>query len=253
MGFDILGAGIFGMLLGSFLSVLVERWDTKEGILAGRSRCPQCMHQLSWNDLIPLGSWLWLRGRCRYCAMPIHWRYPVLELTMAGVLGGYVARWGIPSGWETLDVAILFGLVALVVFDIRWMLLPDVVTYSLIGIAFLRLVFHEPDMLIGSIATAIFLAALFLLLYLLTRGSGVGFGDVKLAFAIGLLFAYPGAFIVSVAAIWAGTLVGVALILMKRATRKTPMPFGAFWAGAAVVAMLWPEAIAAASRWLTIL
>ncbi|HXK37368.1 MAG TPA: prepilin peptidase [Candidatus Paceibacterota bacterium] len=252
MGIEAIGAVVLGLLLGSFLSVLIERWHTKDGIIAGRSRCPHCMHALAWYDLVPLFSWLVLRGRCRYCKAPIHWRYPLMELVMAGVLGGYVARWGIPSGWEAVDIVVLFGLVALFFFDMRWMLLPDVFTYSLIGLLLVRLIAHTPSAFVGSVATAVFLAALFMLLYLLTRGRGVGLGDVKFALVIGLLFPYPAAFIVTVAAIWAGAIVGVALMLLKLATRRTPMPFGSFWAAAALIAMLWPEPVAIISSWLSV-
>lgn len=149
MGIEVIGAIVLGLLLGSFLSVLVERWETKEGMLTGRSRCPQCRHQLAWYDLIPLISWILLRGRCRYCGAPIHWRYPLKELVMAGVLGGYVARWGIPTGWEAVDLVIIFGLVALFFFDLRWMVLPDVFTYGLSGILLVRLIAYTPSLLVG--------------------------------------------------------------------------------------------------------
>lgn len=231
---------VLGLLSGSFLSVLVGRWETKEGIIAGRSECPDCKHTLAWYDLIPLVSWLMLSGKCRYCRLPISLRYPLMELAMAGTLGIYAWRYGLTTFWALSDVVILFGLVALFFFDLRWHVLPDAVTFPLIVVALARLLWLRPDLLVNGIATGSVLAVLLGLLYLVSHGTWLGFGDVKFAFTVGILFGYPGAVGVTLIAIWIGALFGVVLIALHRATMKTALPFGSFWSAVAVLAVLWP-------------
>lgn len=236
----IVGAAIAGLLLGSFLSVLISRWPRWRGAGAGRSRCPHCMHVLAWYDLVPLVSWLFLRGACRYCKTPISAWYPILELTMAGVLGAYAFLYGIRTGWYAFDYLILFALVALFFFDFKHHMLPDAITFPLGLLVLIRMFSLRPDLLVNALATGALLCAVFGLLYAVSRGRWLGFGDVKLAFVIGLLFGYPGAVGVTLLAMWAGALVGVGLMAAHRATMKTALPFGSFWTAAAIAALLWP-------------
>src|SRR5688572_28324832 len=150
---------IAGLMLGSFLSVLTDRWYTREGIIAGRSRCRQCMHTLQWYDLFPVVSWILLRGRCRYCHAPIPIRYPLMELGMAGALGAYVYYQGVPSSWMMVDLVIVAGLVALFFFDLRWQILPDILTLGLSAVVLARYIGLRPDLLVNALATGILLAA----------------------------------------------------------------------------------------------
>jgi leader peptidase (prepilin peptidase)/N-methyltransferase len=236
----ILVAVVLGLILGSFMSVLVGRWETREGIVTGRSECPDCRRVLAWYDLIPLASWLMLRGRCRYCRAPISVRYPLMELVMAGTLGAYAWQYGLSTFWAISDVLILFGLVTLFFFDLRWHLLPDAVVFTLIGIVFVRLVWLRPDLLTNGLMTGVGLAALLGLLWLASHGSWLGLGDVKFAFLVGLLFGYPGAVGVTLVAVWVGALFGLGLMSLHRATLKTALPFGSFWSAIAVITVLWP-------------
>lgn len=233
-------AVLAGLMLGSFLSVLLERWEHKEGIIAGRSQCPACRRTLAWYDLLPLVSWLLLRGSCRYCTARISPLYPALELTMAAVLGVYVWRSGVPSLWAFTDLVLLFGLVCLFFFDLKWRLLPDVFTFGIAGVALARLIGLRPDLVTGGVAMGALLAAGFLLLYLATGRRGVGLGDVKLALGVGILFGFPVAIGVTLAAVWGGALVGIGLMVAGRATRKTALPFGSFWVTAAIATVLAP-------------
>jgi leader peptidase (prepilin peptidase)/N-methyltransferase len=230
----------FGLILGSFVSVLVERWHTKVGIVAGRSECPNCHHMLAWYDLVPLGSWLWLRGRCRYCRAPIPLHYPAMELAMAVALGLYVFKYGIPSLWMLTDLFILFGLVALFFLDLRWRLLPDVFTFGLSAIVLARLIGLRPDLVVNHLATAAILVGAFGTLFIASRGRWLGLGDVKMALLVGLLFGYPGAVGVTLIAIWSGALWGVVLMARRQANMETALPFGSFWSAAAVLGVIWP-------------
>lgn len=233
-------AVIVGLMLGSFLSVLLDRWPHWRGAGMGRSKCPHCDHTLAWFDLLPVLSWLMVRGKCRYCRQPISALYPVLELTMASVLGVYVYLFGMTVGWPILNGAILFSLVSLFYFDLKHQMLPDVIVASLGVFAVLRAVFTEPDRVSGLLITGLCLAAAFGALYAVSRGRWLGFGDVKLAFVMGALFGYPIGVSVTLIAVWAGALFGVAIMLTRKGTMQTALPFGSFWTAAAVITMLWP-------------
>ncbi len=237
-------AVLAGPLLGSFLSVLLDRWPHWRGVAAGRSQCPQCHHALAWFDLVPLASWLMLGGKCRYCRAPIARLYPALELTMAGVLGVYAFRFGVPSVWYAVDFVVLFALVSLFFFDLKHRVLPDAILLPTLIVVGARLVTQQPDQLVNAFATGALLSGLLGLLYLISRGRWLGLGDVKLAFVLGVLFGYPVAIGVTLIAIWAGALVGVGLMLAKRANMQTALPFGSFWVVAAIIAIMVPGPIA---------
>jgi leader peptidase (prepilin peptidase)/N-methyltransferase len=232
-----------GLILGSFLSVLLERLGRRGGIVSGRSECPHCHHILAWYDLIPLASYVMLAGRCRYCGKRISPLYPAVELTMAAVLGSYVFRWGIPSTWHLADLVLLFGLVALFFFDLKHRILPDVIVYPMSIITLVRLASERPDLLVNAVTMGVALGGLFGLLWAYSRGRWIGMGDVKLAVVIGLLFGFPGAVGVTLAAIWVGALCGVGLILAGRANMQTALPFGSFWTAAAIITIIWPGPI----------
>lgn len=233
-------AVIVGLILGSFLSVLLDRWPHLRGAGTGRSHCPHCKHVLAWYDLVPLVSWSALRGRCRYCGEPVSALYPVLELTMAGVLGLSAYISGFPSLWYATDYLILFALVSLFFFDFKYRVLPDFILVPLLIVVAARLFSERPDLLINGFATAAALSGLWGALYLISRGRWLGLGDVKLAFVLGLLFGYPGAVGVMMIAVWSGALAGIGLVLAHRAHGKTPIPFGSFWAAAAIITVIFP-------------
>jgi leader peptidase (prepilin peptidase)/N-methyltransferase len=240
---EVLTAIIVGLMLGSFLSVLVGRWDTRKGILTGRSACPDCGHALAWYDLIPLVSWIVLFRCCRYCRRPIPFRYPAMELAMGSVFGVYAARWGVSGWWSVGDFAMLFGFVVLFFFDVYRRILPDAVVFPLIGIALARLIVLRPDFLANSVATGSVLAAGLFLLHAVSHGRWLGMGDVKLSFLVGVLFGYPAAVSVTFIAIWLGALFGLVLMAVRRAALTTALPFGAFWSAVAIIAVLWPTPV----------
>jgi len=230
---------IVGLLLGSFLSVLLDRWPQWKGAGTGRSKCPHCGHTLAWFDLIPLISWLSVRGHCRYCHSAISALYPVLELTMAAVFGFYAFFSGVSNGWLVMDLAVLFALVALFFFDLRHQMLPDAIVVPLGVLSLARLYMVNPDMLVSSLVTGLCLAGVFGALYAVSRGRWLGFGDVKLAGIMGILFGYPAAIGVTLIAVWAGALLGLGLMALRRASMQTALPFGSFWTAVAVITMMW--------------
>ena len=245
-----------GLILGSFLSVLLERLPTgqaglpkgKPGIISGRSECPHCHRVLAWYDLIPILSYVFLWGRCRQCRARISLLYPSLELTMAAVLGLYAYRFGLTGIWSVVDLVVLFGLVALFFFDLRYQILPDVITIPLILIALFRLFLNRPESLINMLIMGFVLTLIFGLLYMISHGRWLGLGDVKLAMLIGLLFGYPEALGVTLVAVWTGALVGLGLIMLGRASMKTALPFGSFWTLVAIITMIVPGPIGYISK-----
>lgn len=231
---------ILGLCIGSFFNVLVARWGTGEGAVAGRSHCPHCRHTLAWYDLIPLASFVLLRGRCRYCHAPIAWRYPLIELVTAGLFITFLYQLGLPSTLQTMFFALLALLLLLLFyFDIVHFVLPDVILV-LIGILSLAYLLRTDPSLIPTRLLSGFLMGLpFAILYVVSRGSWVGFGDVKLTFVLGLALGYPFGFFALIGGIWSAALVGIALMIVRRATGKTEIPFGAFLSASAIIIILY--------------
>lgn len=230
-------AFIFGTIFGSFLNMLLWRLPRSESI-GGRSRCPVCGRALSWFDLVPILSFFILRGRCRRCHSRIPTRYPVVELTSGAVLAA-IAQVGPPPGMP-LVLAFLAALVLVGVlfFDLYHFLIPDafilpaVVTFG----TYVTLWRNWQTLLSGF-----GLAAFFAILYLASKGRRLGFGDVKLSFLIGLMFGWPIGLLVTVGGIWLGAAWGLLLLVLGRATGRTPLPFGSFLSAASIYALIFHE------------
>ena len=171
-------AFIFGTIYGSFLNVLLWRLPEGKGI-GGRSHCRDCHHQLAWSDLIPIVSFIILRGKCRYCHTKIHIRYPLVELTTGLVLGLFFVVRAPTLNLET--VIAIFGLLTLVslfFFDLFYLILPDVLIFPAIGLYALydltKLAQPLPYFL-----TALLSAGFFAILYAVSRGKSLGFGRLR--------------------------------------------------------------------------
>ncbi|MCW2925758.1 MAG: prepilin peptidase [Thermoleophilia bacterium] len=253
---------LFGLLVGSFLNVVIVRrghddWEQRTG-LNGRSACPKCGHEISWWENIPVLSWLALRGRCRGCRNPISWRYPLVELLTAGLWGAVGATaHGVPE--LVTGVVLLSVLVPVTFIDLQLQIIPDEVNYAAIWLGFAcSLGFGPQDRFAAGaqwwwleVLLASFGAAAFLLLpTLITRGRGMGAGDVKLVVALGAFLGAPVA-----VGLMAGFLVAlvpsIVLIVVRgvAAGRKSKIPFGPFLAiGGAVGWFVGPQALDAYLR-----
>lgn len=256
---------LVGLCLGSFVNALVWRTHQQStaktnkkrrefSISRGRSMCPHCKHSLAARDLVPVLSWLELRGRCRYCNKSISWQYPVVELSMAVLYCVSYLYWPYEFGWVgalqfIVWLGILVLLMALFVYDLHWMLLPNSLVYTLLGLVGLQTIIGlasgVPDvwfvlnLILGSIA----LGGVFWLLFQVSGGAWIGGGDVRLGFAIGLL---AGSLINSVLLLFIasllGTVVSLPLILQgKKASHK--VPFGPFLITATVIVYLFGASI----------
>lgn len=221
--------GLVGLIIGSFLSVLISRLDRRDGIVAGRSECPKCFHKLTWRDLIPLFSFIFLRGRCHYCKLPVSLFYPIIELTTAVVLIVYFLVNGpIFSLIVIYHVTLLILLISLIFYDALYLLLPDKIIITIGGITLIYSIFFRLEELSHLFISGFLFALGFVIIYLVSRGRAMGFGDVKLAFILGLILGYPLGLLVIIIAIWSGALWGMILMILGKATRKTALPFGTF-------------------------
>lgn len=232
-------AFFLGMSVGSFLNVLIDRLPKGESVLVGRSHCDWCKKNLRWYELIPLFSWIIQAGRCRRCHKRLSIQYPLIELT-SGILFiiGFQQTQIIPFLFVSCSLLVIF------VADLKYQIIPDsMVVVGVLGalIGFIGQI--RPIGLLPYLASAAGAAGFFLLLWLVTRGRGMGFGDVKLAFFLGLLLGFPGIVIALYAAFLTGALVGVILILLRKKTIKGSVAFGPFLIIGAIVATLWTDQI----------
>jgi leader peptidase (prepilin peptidase)/N-methyltransferase len=236
---------LLGLLVGSFLNVVIARVPAGESVVQPRSRCPRCGSEIAARDNIPVLSWALLKGKCRHCAEPISVRYPIVELTHAALW--MVMLWHFGWTWQ-LPAYLYFASVglALAVIDLDTKRLPNALTlpsYVVLGLLLLLPAVAEPDW--GAYLTAWLGAlALFAFYFLLAviYTSGMGFGDVKLAGVLGLVLGWLGWSVVLVGGFLGfllGAVVGGALMLVRRAGRKSKIPFGPFMLAGALLAVLW--------------
>ncbi len=230
-------AGVFGLMLGSFLNVVAYRLPRGESLVTPASHCPGCDTPIRPYDNVPVLSWLLLRGRCRTCKTTIAWRYPFVELLTGLLLAAVVLRFG--TGEEVwLGLAFVLLLVPIAVIDLDTRTIPNKLTLAGAIIAPAILLITDPGAIPEHLIAAV-AAGGFLFVAAIAYPGGMGMGDVKLAFVMGLFLGRdvaPAIFIGLVA----GTVVGVVIMALKgvKAGRKTAVPFGPFLALGGLVALL---------------
>ncbi len=231
---------VLGLCIGSFFNVILARWGREEGILWGRSRCPACGHRLAWLDLIPLASFFILRGRCRYCRRPISRSYPVVELATGMLVSLFVVlrSQGQMDAWYWVGMVAVCIFLLAGLFDYRSLVLPDEIIGVLLFLGLCSLAIWGWQGFAEHLGAGFLFSALFAILYAVSGGRWVGFGDVKLLFVIGLLFGYALGFAALMAAVASATIVALVLIARGKASLKTALPFGSFLAGASIVILL---------------
>jgi len=241
----IVAAGVLGLLVGSFLNVVIARVPAGESVVRPRSRCPGCGSEIRPRDNVPVLSWLLLRGRCRDCGRPISVRYPLVELLTAGVFA--LLAWAIGPHAD-LPAFLYLGAVgvALAAIDLDTKRLPDALTLPsyVVGGVLLAVAAVIDDAWGAYVRALVGLVALYAFYYLLMliKSNGMGFGDVKLAGVLGLYLGWLGWGVLAAGAVLAfvlGAIVGIALMAGGRATRRSKIPFGPFMLTGALLAILW--------------
>ena len=260
------GLGVLGLLIGSFLNVVVHRlplilergWKQESADLLGvaleaphdagpamtlatpRSRCPSCGHAIAWYENIPVASWLWLRGRCSACKTRISARYPLIELATGALFALTAWRFG-PEPVALLWCGFCAVLVALSGIDWDTTLLPDNMTLPLLWAGLMASLFGWtiplPEATWGAAAGYLSLWSVYWLFKLTTGKEGMGFGDFKLLAALGAWLGWKMILPIVLGASIIGAFVGIAMKLSSALREGRYVPFGPFLAGAALVVM----------------
>jgi prepilin signal peptidase PulO-like enzyme (type II secretory pathway) len=266
----IVGLLALGLAAGSFVNALVWRLHEQSkkdkerktkgknlSILNGRSMCVHCHHVLAWYDLIPILSWAALKGKCRYCGKPISAQYPIVETITALVFVlSYVfwptsfsadGEWLLLATW----LAGATGLVALAVYDLKWMLLPNKIIYPTLIVAatgravyiavFSDRVWHALFLWAFSVVIA---SGVFYVLFMVSKGKWIGYGDVRLGLVTGTLLADPELAVAMIfVASLIGTLVVLPALLKGRRTLASRLPYGPFLIAGTAIILLFGESL----------
>ena len=239
---------MIGLAIGSFLNVLIDRLPFEEPI-TGRSHCDHCKKDLAWYDLLPILSYAYLGAKCRYCGKKLSFFYPLVEL-LTGVMFVGVVMWMRPIGEmgqirnmgetllilhnQTLMFFALLGIVscAIVIFfsDLKYQLIPDSIQISLFAFSFLFLITKgvTPKVFLDQVVAAFVVMLPILLLFFVTKGKGMGFGDVKLSFSMGFLLGIINGLIGLYIAFITGAAIGTLLVIFRKQKLKSKIAFGPF-------------------------
>ncbi len=253
---------IFGLIVGSFLNVVICRLKTKEEIFFSRSHCPHCKKNLKWFDLIPILSFISTFGKCRYCGKKISLQYPLVEIA-TGLLF-LLIFWHLNFGFGLeqfgtiwilnliYSLFILCSLIVIFVYDLKHYIIPDKIVFPAIATAFFYQLISNISATGGQypisnsfyiIFSAFLAAGFFFLIILISKGEWMGFGDVKLAFLMGLIVGWPNILFALFLAFILGAAIGLILIGLKIKSIKSQIPFGPFLVAATVIMMFWGEII----------
>ena len=247
----IIYCALLGLIVGSFLNVVIYRVPRHLSIVRPRSACPRCSEPITPRDNIPVLSWLILRGRCRNCGEPISPRYPLIELTTAILFAGTAARVGYRADLPALLVLVA-GLVALGLIDAEFLILPKRIVYVVLALQVVTLVGTALDH--GQwhrLAVAVLVSAIWYVFFFTMNAvspRALGFGDVRLSLVLGLGLGWLGigyALLGFFVANFAGAMIGLTLIAAKRMSRRQPITYGVFLAiGTYIAIFAGPELLA---------
>lgn len=248
------GVFVFGLMVGSFLNVLIWRIPVEEQVMRGRSHCRKCGKMIAWYDNVPLASFVALGGKCRHCKAPISWSYPAVELATGLLFAAIVARFQL--SWAALVYgALAAALIVLTVVDLKEMILPDEITVPGIPVA-IALSFLVPCLhlaasrwqglglgLVGAATGAGVLLAIRALGTWFFKKEAMGLGDVKLMAMVGALIGPWKVLLVDfILAPVLGSVVGI-VVLARQRKALIPIPYGPFLALGTIVAVFWGDAI----------
>lgn len=230
---------IYGILIGSFLNVCIYRIPEKQSVVVVRSHCMSCGKQIKWYDLVPLVSFLILRGRCRYCKTKLSWQYPAVE-ALNGILYGIIV---LVNGFNITSILYCLAtsaLLALSIIDWRTYEIPPSFNIFIGILGIIRLILDLPhwyNYVIGFVSVSGFL----LLIFLVTKGRGIGFGDVKLMAAAGLLLGWKLIILSLGLGCVLGSIIHITLMYVKDKDRV--IAFGPYLSLGIFISMLYGEQI----------
>lgn len=232
---------VTGLVIGSFLNVCIYRIPRNESIVFPASHCPNCGNNLAPRDLAPLFSYLFLKGKCRYCRAPIHWRYPIVEL-ITGLL--FIALY-YSLGLNLLLLKYLLlacFLVTISFIDLEHYIIPNELVLAILGTGIIT------ELLTWELSPVSFLLGMFVpfvalaTLALISRG-GMGGGDIKLAGATGLFLGWPQSIVALVLSFFIAGIASLIMLVLKIKKRKDPIPFGPYYAAGILISVFWGKTL----------
>ncbi len=236
---------ILGISIGSFLNVLIDRIPKGISPIHGRSKCDFCHKVLSWYDLIPLLSFFLLQGQCRYCRKKISWQYPLVE-TISGMIlvANYFFNY---SNWWMIffNYLLLSGFLVIFITDLKYKIIPDQLNIFLVILIVINLILKGTSFeeFFSVFLSGVTIFIFFLLLFLLTKGRGMGLGDVKFSFLMGLLLGFPKILVAFYLAFLTGAVISLILIIRGKKTMKSKIAFGPFLVSATVISFFFGNQI----------
>lgn len=242
---------ILGLAVGSFLNVLIDRMPKGKSILFPCSFCDHCKKQIFRHDLIPVLSFVYLGGRCRFCRKKISPQYPFVEF-LTGILfaAAYIF---LNSNHQSsiinyqflmiYHLIIICGMIAVFFIDLKNRIIPDNILIFIGMLSLLEMFFLDRVNLPNHLFTGVGFFLFFLLLVIMTRGKGMGLGDVKFAFVIGLILGFPLVLVSFYLSFLTGALISLILVLKGKKTMKSTIPFGPFLAGSTLISLFWGDVL----------
>ena len=236
-----------GLAIGSFINALIYRLHKGKSWIRGRSICPSCKHTLAWYDLVPVLSFILLKGRCRYCRKKISLEYPLVELS-TGII--FVLIFVLQNGLKLsainyqqlaiffLNLFVATILIIVFIYDLKHYLILDKVILPAIAVVFIANILlgkSWSNMLIPAFA----ISAFFLFQFLISRGRWIGLGDLRLGFFMGIVLGWPNAILALFLAYVLGSVISVFLVIFKAKNWHSEIPFACFLCPATFIAMLW--------------
>ena len=240
---------VLGLIIGSFLNVVILRLKAGEQFVKGCSKCPYCQHCLGFWDLIPLLSFIFLKAKCRYCQARISWQYPLVELSTAVLFViGYHHYLNLTLNpvllWPQYLVYLVFTcfLIIIFVYDFKYYLILDKVSLTAFILAILfNILLGKPwqNLLLAALA----IGGFFLFQFFISKGAWIGGGDIRLGLVMGAMLGWPQVLAALFLAYILGALEGLVLLMAKIKSWKSQLPFGTFLAPATLVVYLWGDGL----------
>lgn len=266
MSLFFVGIAVFGLIIGSFLNVVILRFGTGLSFARGRSLCFSCNHELSWYELLPLVSYVIQLGRCRHCVSRISIQYPIVEILTSFlfvVSAQEILTAEVSPVQLMIYLLVLFALISLyiiiTVYDVRHKMIPDVFSYTVALIALVYVLLSSPASFLVHLGSGVGAFLFFYVFWFFSRGCLMGLGDGKLALSLGILLGPSGTVAAILIAFWSGALVSVFLIFREKLTSrklgvslKSEVPFAPFIIFGTLVVFFLKLDMNTISSWLAI-
>lgn len=237
----------FGLCIGSFLNCTIYRIEEDKS-LQGRSFCPNCKHILSWQDLFPVFSFLFLGGKCRYCREKISIQYPLVEIITGFI---FLLLFNQQNILQSVFYLIISSfLIIIFIYDLKHYLIPEIALFPAIIIAIIYYLIppYNVQFILSGVFATLIATIFFFLLYWLSKERAMGFGDVELVILMGILLGWPNLFVALFLAFFLGAIIGLTLVFIpfksaKKKSLKSAIPFGPFLIAGTFIAMIYGNQI----------